>query len=264
MARAVVTGIVSARPDGATALAISLAARLSTAERTLLIDLNLDRPEIGALLDLSAGTTLHHLAHNSKLGPVSASELAGAVVWRDGLACLAGVSAASDAVLVTELFVGGLLEAAARDFDRVVLDLGRVRADLVAASAVDDLLCAVRPSPMGLWAFDRTWRELDVEAIAWRGALRPVLNRVDDRALDGVDRYIELESSLRISGRLPECRALFEAIEYHHALRELLAPDIDARRFVKVFGGDVLAYRNSVDQLAATLLSMGEPTAGVR
>ncbi len=264
MGRAVVTGVVSARPDGATALAISLAARLSTVRRALLIDLNLDRPEIGPLLDLNATTGLHQLSHNAKLGPVSSSELSEAVVWRDGLACLSGMPAAPDSALVTELFVSGLLDAASQDFDHVILDLGRLQPGLVGASSIDQLFCALRPSPIGLWAFDRAWRVLDLEATPWRESLRPVLNRVDDRALDGVERYVELETGLRVAGALPECSAIFTGIEYQHALRDLLAPDVDERRFVKVFGADVLAYRRAVDGLAETVTVVVEEVVGVR
>ena len=125
-------------------------------------------------------------------------------------------------------------------------------------------MCAVRPSPIGLWAFDRAWRVLDVEAVGWRDSLRPVLTRVDHRALDGVERYLELESGLQVAARLPECPTIFTGIEYHHTLRDLLAPDADERRFVKVFGAEVLAYRHAVDDLAARLETVTEGIASVR
>ncbi len=43
--------VVSARPDGATCLAAGLAAAFSADTRSLLIDLNLERPELAALLE---------------------------------------------------------------------------------------------------------------------------------------------------------------------------------------------------------------------
>jgi hypothetical protein len=251
MGRALVTGVVSARPDGATAVAIALAARLSATYRTLLVDLNLERPEIGPLLDLSGSSTVHHLAHNAKLGPIHTSELTEALVWRDGLACLAGVTRGVDATVVTDLFVSGLLEAASAGFDQVVLDLGRLRPDLLAAPALDHLLCAVSPSPLGLWAFDRAWRAIDVEAVGWRSSVMPVLTRVSGSTLDGVDHYLELETGLRVVARLPRCDSLFERLEYRHGLRDLLAPADEEARFSKAFGADVLAFRRAVDELAA-------------
>jgi len=45
-------GVFSARADGATSIAIGLAAVLAARARTLLIDLNLDNPEVATILDL--------------------------------------------------------------------------------------------------------------------------------------------------------------------------------------------------------------------
>lgn len=55
-------GVFSARADGATTIAVGMAAVLSARARTLLIDLNLDSPEIAPLLDLDASRNVFHLA----------------------------------------------------------------------------------------------------------------------------------------------------------------------------------------------------------
>jgi len=68
-------GVFSARADGATTIAVGLAACLSAQGRTLLIDLNLDSPEVAPLLDVGSSRTLYHLAYNAQLAPVSAEEL---------------------------------------------------------------------------------------------------------------------------------------------------------------------------------------------
>jgi len=54
--------VFSARADGATTIAVGMAAVLSARARTLLIDLNLDSPEIAPLLDLDASQNVFHLA----------------------------------------------------------------------------------------------------------------------------------------------------------------------------------------------------------
>ena len=57
-------GVYSARADGATSTAIGLAAVLAARARTLLIDLNLDNPEVATILDKTEGAikSLQHRA----------------------------------------------------------------------------------------------------------------------------------------------------------------------------------------------------------
>ena len=57
-------GIFSARADGATTVAVGLAACLSARARTLLVDLNFDCPEVAPLLDTGCSKTIYHLAYN--------------------------------------------------------------------------------------------------------------------------------------------------------------------------------------------------------
>src|ERR1700682_2178617 len=90
-----VVSLVSARPDGATTLAAALAAFWSGTERTLLIDLNLDQPEIAPLLDIGEGKTIYHLAFNAQLAPGGATALEDPLPWHEGMAVAGGIARAN-------------------------------------------------------------------------------------------------------------------------------------------------------------------------
>jgi hypothetical protein len=257
MARASVTGVVSARPDGATSLAIALAARLSASARTLLVDLNVTRPEVATLLDLDQRRNVYHLAFGSQVAPINPAELNEAISWVDSLACLAGIVHEDQADFLSEGFVAGLLEAAAINFDRVVLDLGRLRSKVPAASRVDLLLCAISPTPLGLAAFDRRWRVLEDDDVEWRSTLRPLLTRSKDTTLDGIENYLRLGTGLEVFGDLPDCPGIWNRLEYSHSLRELLAPGTDEAWFRRTFDEEVWHYRRSLDHLAESIVGVG-------
>ena len=125
-------GVFSARADGATTIAVGMAAVLSARARTLLIDLNLDSPEIAPLLDLDASRNVFHLAYNAQLAPVGGDELEEHVSWRDGLAVLPGLLKPDQAERISDHFLTGLMEAAGHRFQHVVIDLGRVRSGFPA------------------------------------------------------------------------------------------------------------------------------------
>src|SRR6266567_2780648 len=59
-------GVYSARAEGATSTAIGLAAVLAGRARTLLIDLNLDNPEIATILDLDPEVGIFDLAYKAQ------------------------------------------------------------------------------------------------------------------------------------------------------------------------------------------------------
>src|ERR1700738_3186788 len=113
-------GIFSARADGATTVAVGLAACLSARARTLLVDLNLDCPEVAPLLDVGCSRTVYHLAYNAQLAPVSREALEEHIGWRDRLAVLAGITHPEHAERITDHFLSGLLDAASRSFEFVV------------------------------------------------------------------------------------------------------------------------------------------------
>jgi MinD-like ATPase involved in chromosome partitioning or flagellar assembly len=249
----------SARPDGATSVALALAAQLSTGARTLLVDLNTAQPELGALLDLDGQRNVSHLAHAFLLGPIRTDELEATVVFSDGLACVAGITHPDQAFWINEAFVGALVEAASGMFDQVVLDVGRVRPGLPGAEQMDRLLWIIQPSPLGLAAFDRAWRVLDADAVGWVNRLAPVLNRADERSIDSIGAYLRMQAGLIPVATIPECRGLWRKLEYSHSLDPLLAPLHDEKWYGRAHGPEALAYRRAL----ATLLEAipAEPEA---
>jgi len=251
--RAQVIGVSSARPDGATSVAVALSAQFCAQARTLVVDLNPVQPELGALLDLDGPLNLHHVAHAFQLGCVRSSDLERSLSWRDGVACVAGVAHPDQGAEITTPFVSALLATASEMFEVIVLDLGRLRANLVGADAVDQLIWVVQPSPLGLAAFDRTWRVLDADAVPWMDKLAPVLNRVDEVTMSDTASYLKVQTGLAPIGTLPECRDLWRRIEYTHSLDGLLAPLEDGRRYVQTHGAGALAYRQELARLTANL-----------
>ena len=79
-------GVFSARADGATTVAIGLAAVLAARARTLLIDLNLDNPEVATVLDLDPEVGVFDLAYKAQLAPVDREELEQHTGFRDRVA----------------------------------------------------------------------------------------------------------------------------------------------------------------------------------
>src|ERR1700737_5540009 len=91
MTAGVVFGVTSARPDGATSLALGLAGTYARSGRALLVDLNLQRPEIAPVLDLDERQSLYHLAYAAQLEAVRPSDLEEHVAWHAGLRVVAGL-----------------------------------------------------------------------------------------------------------------------------------------------------------------------------
>src|SRR3989442_6027151 len=85
--------IVSARSDGASSLALGLAAVLGARHRTVLVDLNRDNAEIATFLNADESKTLYHLAYNAQLAAITEIELREHFQWQDGLAVLPGTTA---------------------------------------------------------------------------------------------------------------------------------------------------------------------------
>ena len=125
-------GVFSARADGATTVAIGLAAVLAAKARTLLIDLNLDNPEVATILDLDPEVGIFDLAYKAQLAPVDRDELETHTGLRDRIAVLPGITEQDDVSRITGHFLTGLLEAASRRYEHLVIDLGRMRSPLSA------------------------------------------------------------------------------------------------------------------------------------
>jgi Mrp family chromosome partitioning ATPase len=262
MATPSIISVFSARPDGATSVALGLAARLSASRRVLAVDLSLDRPEVAPLLNLDESAGLNQLASRSRLTAVTASELDAHVQWRDGIGVLVGTwRLPGQHEEVTGRFIEDLLTAATVGFDHIVIDLGRPRADLPPAIASGVLLWVATPTPLGLAALDRASSRLESTGCEWRRSAKVVLNRLTGRSWRGADRFIEREYGMEVVGRVPMASDFWESVEVTHSLRALCVPMPETARFLRAYGSGALLTRRALGQLGDVLVPASH-TAG--
>ena len=243
-------GIFSARADGATTVAVALATCLSARSRTLLLDLNLECPEVAPLLDVGCSKTVYHLAYNAQLAPVSPDELEEHIGWRDGLAVLPGITHPEHAERITDHFLAGLLEAAGRRFENVVMDLGRVRLVLAQPLTLKSLLWVVQPSHLGMDALERAYRRLEDRGASWLPATRLVLNRLSVLSLAGAERYVGEEYGLEVAASVPDTPAYWRQVELEHSARALSVANPDHPRYLSAHGEQALSARKAIEALA--------------
>lgn len=252
--RSLVT-VCSARPDGATSVAVGLAAVLSQTSRVLLVDLCQHGSEVAPLLDVEDSPNVYELSFLARLAPVSANELECHVQWRDGLGVLAGIwPAPGQREEITDVFVEGLVSTAASRFDHVVVDLGRPRPALPSALASGALVWVVSPSPLGMAALDRTVAGLKEQQAAWLQSTSVVLNRVDERSWRDVERLIELEYGMRVVGKLPLADECWRALERQHSIAPFSVPVLDRKRHRRAYGSDSWRTRQALEELAQAVL----------
>jgi len=249
-----ITGVVSARSDGATTVAVGLAAVLARENRTLLLDLHHESAEIAPLLDLDTTAGIAQLAYNAQLAPVDAGELEKHVTWRDGIAVLPGVRVPRLAERVSDHFLTGLLAAARQRFEEIVIDLGRVReTGFPAALSTARLLWVARPSPMGMEAMERWRGELYESHRRWLDSMAVVLNRVGEASLAGADRYVIDEQDLPVIASIPETPQFWARVELQHSVRALNTAGPDHPRFRKTHGEEAVVARAAFENLATAL-----------
>ena len=247
--RPALIAVASARPDGATTLALGLAALLSRTSRTLLIDLNVERPEIAPLLDIDESRTVFHLAYNAQLSPVTQQDLEDQLVWHEGLAVLPGIADAAQGQEIRSHFVAGLIEAARLGFKHVVCDLGRIRPELPPAAIDEVLLWAVAPTPLGVWAFDRTFRKVHEAEAEWLGQARAVVSQEAADSLGGVSGYLNREYGIRVLGAVPYEPRFWRSVQVSHSLRALNVEIRDQARYLRAYGSDALRTRDALERL---------------
>src|SRR5207244_4675226 len=114
--------IVSARSDGATSLALGLAAVMGTRHRTVLVDLNRDNAEIATFLNADESKTVYHLAYNAQLAAITEIELREHLQWQDGFAVLPGITDQRQADQSTPLFMRSILKALRKVLEEVAVD----------------------------------------------------------------------------------------------------------------------------------------------
>ncbi len=249
-----VVSVFSARPDGATSVAVGLAAVLSQTLRVLLIDLCPHGPEVAPLLDVEDSPNVYELSFLARLSPVSASELESHVQWRDGLGVLAGIWPTGQHEEITDVFVEGLVSAAATRFDHVIVDLGRPRPTLPPTLASGALIWVVTPSPLGMAALDHTVAALKEQNAAWLRSASVVLNRVDERSWRDVERFIELEYGMRVVAKVPLADECWRPLEKGHSLAPFCVVVPDRKRHQRLYGSDAWRTREALEELARALL----------
>jgi Flp pilus assembly CpaE family ATPase len=244
-----VLGMISARPEGATSLAIALAAVRSASTRTLLMDLNPERAEIASLLDVDDSQNVYHLAYRSQLGPLAPNEVEKQVRWHDGLAVLPGITDPAQGELLSERAVSHLLAAARPVYPRIVLDLGRARADLPALPENAVLLWVLAPTRLGLATFDRAFQRLKVAQAPWLERVQVVVNQVGNHSLSGVIEFLSSEHGIASMGSVPYESEFWLSLGLDGRLGALCSPFDDRIRYQRDFGQPALSTRTALEQI---------------
>jgi len=245
--------IVSARSEGASTLSLGLAAVLGARGRTALVDLNLESADLASFLDLDASKTIYHLAYNAQLAPVSDEELRQHLQWHDGFAVLPGVTHPEHRRQVQPHFIGSLIQALGMQFEGVLIDAGRLHGSLPSELTAGKVLWVLVPRPLGMAAFDRTFRALDDVNTPWLTQAQVVLNRVSAQTLREVTSFIRMEYGLAVLGQVSDCPEFWSQVELAHSLRALSGPSDDRRRFVRAYGEGAMRMRADLEVLAERL-----------
>lgn len=252
--------IVSARSDGATSVALGLAGVLSAQQRTVLVDLNPDNPEVASFLDVDESKTVYHLAYNAQLAAITERELHDHLQWRDGLAVLPGITAPLQWQQITPLFMGNLLQVLRTEFQTVLVDAGRLRQALPAGLTSGVVLWVVAPHPLGLAAFERAYRAVDDVTHAGLN-VQVLLNQVSSRSLADVAAFIGAEYGLPALAELPDCPDFWTRAELAHSVRSLSTPLVDRQRAVRSYGEEVFPMRAALEGLIERL---AQPAMAIR
>ena len=240
--------IVSARSDGATSLALGLAALLGARHRTVLVDLNRDNAEIATFLNADESKTVYHLAYNAQLAAITEIELREHLQWQDGFAVLPGVTDQRQAGQVTPPFMGNLVQVLRKEFEVVLVDGGRLRQSLPSALSAGRVLWAVAPRPLGLAAFERAYRAVE-EVTHPTLNLQVVLNRLSAQSLADVATFVRSEYGLPVLGEVPDCPNFWSRAELAHSVRGLSMPIVDRQRALRAYGEEALPMRAALEGL---------------
>ena len=240
--------IVSARSDGASSLALGLAAVMGARHRTVLVDLNRDNAEVATFLNADESKTVYHLAYNAQLAAITEIELREHLQWHDGFAVLPGITDPRQAGQITPLFIGNLLQILRKEFEVVLVDGGRLRQSLPSALGAGSVLWVVAPRPLGLGAFERAYRAVE-EVTHPTLNLQVVLNRVSPQSLADVATFVRSEYGLPVLGEVPDCPNFWSRAELAHSVRGLSTPIVDRPRALRAYGEEAIPMRAALEAL---------------
>lgn len=208
------------------------------------------------MLDLDPEVGILDLAYKAQLAPVDRDELEQHTGYRDRIAVLPGVNRRDDVGRVTAHFLTGLLDAASRRYEHVVIDLGRMPTLLAAAADEVQLLWVVTPTPRGTAALERRCSEAEREGEAWLKRPALVVNRHSERAFVGFERYAAGEYELTTAGTLPEAPDYWMRVDLQHSVEAMNIADAHASdpRYEKHYGPQAIATRRAFEALAESLI----------
>ena len=251
---------VSARSDGATSLALGLAAVMGARRRTVLVDLNRDNAEIATFLNADESKTVYHLAYNAQLAAITEMELREHLQWQDGFAVLPGITDPRQAGQITSLFIGNLIQVLRKEFEVVLVDGGRLRQSLPSALSAGRVLWVVAPRPLGLAAFERAYRAVE-EVTHPTLNLQVVLNRVSPQSLADVATFVRSEYGLPVLGEVPDWPNFWSRAELAHSVRGLSTPIVDRQRALRAYGEEAVPMRAALERLVERISEPAVSTA---
>jgi hypothetical protein len=213
----------------------------------------LENGDLAAFLDLDESKTVYHLAYNAQLAPVSDEDLRQHLQWHDGFAVLAGITHPQHRKQVQPHFLAGLISALGTQFEAVLIDGGRLHGVLPSELTAGRVVWVLVPRPLGMAAFDRTFRALEDVNTPWLHQAQVILNRVSPRTLAEVTSFIRTEYGLAVLGEVSDCPEFWSQAELTHSLRALSGPMVDRRRFLQAHGEGALRMRADLEVLAERL-----------
>jgi len=166
---------------------------------------------------------------------------------------------------ITDHFIVGLLDAASRRFEHVVIDLGRLPSSLAEATGSGRLLWVVTPTPRGTAALERRNWEGERQGEDWLKKASIVVNRHNQRAFAGFERYAGEEYGLSTAGSVPEAPDYWTRVDLQHSVQALNVAEIHTAdpRYEKHHGPQALASRRAFEALADSFAPL-ELTAAER
>jgi Flp pilus assembly CpaE family ATPase len=244
-----ILALTSARPEGATSLAIGLAAVLSASTRTLLMDLNPQRPEIAQLLDVDDNLNVYHLAYRAQLSPVSPTELKSQLRWHEDLAVLPGITNPDQASVLNDQGVTFLVAAAQPLFDHVVLDLGPVQPAFQGLVREASILWVLSPTKLGLASFDRCLERMRPAGASWREGTYALLNQVGHLSLPGVPEFLQRQHGIPTVGAVPHEPDFWLDLVQYSSIKALQAEMGSRSQYIRMFGDPAFHTRKALDEL---------------